>query len=402
MDSITRSLSSSRGTVLAALLSTPLTDRQQIMAQTGLSQATVFRAVDALIGAGIVREGEPVKRMGPGRQATGLIVHSSSFLVCGVDLGGTNCRFVLSDATGLALVRTRRRTPRALNAIELADWIADQVHRLVTRYGDGVSLETVGVGLPGVFSLSKRKVIGSQNLGEIRGTAFVQRLEESLGVATAFENDSNLALLGEQSFGAESEPGTKVLLILGTGLSAAVSMNDHIVGGENGLLGEFGRLPLPGRQLRLRDLVSGAGLLARARVLGYELSSPAEVFAEPGRFGSLEAEVNDAFLFLVSLVALSYEPKTVYVAGGFSESYGVAGLAEVADQVETAVGVRVDLRRSTLGDAAGLLGAMALGLSELYRTLGLGDNQMSRMSAWKNAALDRFNTCPVARDEREK
>jgi predicted NBD/HSP70 family sugar kinase len=49
---------------------------------------------------------------------------------------------------------------------------------------------------------------------------------------------------------------------MGTGLGCAIWLNGRILVGEAGLLGEFDRLRLPDGMHRLRDLLSGADLVA--------------------------------------------------------------------------------------------------------------------------------------------
>ncbi|MBO3682088.1 helix-turn-helix domain-containing protein [Streptomyces sp. NEAU-YJ-81] len=107
---------SNRSAVLAALLSGSELDRQQLIADTGLSRAAVFRIIDDLMEAGLVREGRRLTREGPGRQSTAVGFNHRSALVCGVDLGGTNCRIVVSDALGHPVIRSRDATPHAASA----------------------------------------------------------------------------------------------------------------------------------------------------------------------------------------------------------------------------------------------------------------------------------------------
>jgi predicted NBD/HSP70 family sugar kinase len=369
-----------RGAVIAALLSDPGTDRKQLVEQTGLSWATVARIVDDLLTDGLVLEQQKIVRDGPGRQATALGFNSRSGLVCGIDLGGSNCRMVVADGIGSAVVRCRDRTPRSLGASELAHWIAARVLGLVERYGDGVPLTSVAIGLPGVVAATRDRVVGSFNLPQILGTTFVDAVRAELGVPTIIDNDSNLALLGELRYGVSPKDETVVLLSLGTGLGSAVAINRQVLAGPEGLLGEFGRLRLPHREERLRDLLSGAGLLTLAKAAGHKLTSADEVFAAPGRFGELLDDVHEALLHLVSIVALAYEPSTVVFTGGFSAAFGDHVLRSAAEATYATVGVRSDLRRSELGDNGGLLGAMAAALSSYYTSIGVARQQVASIT----------------------
>jgi predicted NBD/HSP70 family sugar kinase len=94
------------------------------------------------------------------------------------------------------------------------------------------------------------------------GTAFIEQVTRLLEVTTIIANDSNLALVGELQYILLPDAEPTVLLSMGTGPGCAIWLNGRILVGEAGLLGEFGRLRLPGGMHRLRDLLSGADLVA--------------------------------------------------------------------------------------------------------------------------------------------
>ncbi len=391
-----------RGAIIAAVLSGAGIDRRQLVEQTGLSWATVARIVDDLIADGLVLEQHKIVRDGPGRQAAALGFNPRAGLVAGIDLGGTYCRTVIADGLGTALIRCRDETPKDLQAAELARWIAVRVLGLVEQYGDGVRLTSVAIGLPGVVASTKDRVVGAFNLPQILGTTFVETVGAELGVPTVIDNDSNLALLGELHYGELPRDETVVLLSLGTGLGSAVAFNRQVLAGPEGLLGEFGRLRLPGRQERLRDLLSGAGLLSVARAAGHQLGKADEVFADPDRFGDLVGDVREALLHLVSIVALAYEPSTVVFTGGFSGAFGDDVLHEVSDETYETVGVHSDLRRSVLGDSGGLLGAMAAALSGYYTAIGVARHQVASITTPDTGVVALLENSPVDQSVKEE
>jgi predicted NBD/HSP70 family sugar kinase len=397
MDSGTAVRRSNRSAVLEQLLSGREIDRPELVAATGLSQATVFRVVGELLEARVLVEGPTIARAGRGRNATSVRLNGDIAFACGVDLGGTNCRLVLADALGRTLARRRYRTRHDLGPGGFGAWLGSCVRELVERdgraAGGGVPLGAVTVGLPGPVSGDKSRVVGAVNLPQIRDPAFLAALRASVPAPVNIDNDSNLALLGELRYGSVPPTEPTVLLILGTGLSAAVARDGEILAGAQGLLGEFGRLPLPGREQRLRDLLSGAGLAGYARSLGYALESTAEVFADPERFGPLLAEARAAFTHLIEIVALAYEPASILVTGGFSESFTDDWFTGTRDRLRDAVGVDSAVQRSTLGATAGLLGAMAHALGQVYVGLGALGARSSSAGPERDEVLDRFRSC---------
>lgn len=375
MKSIT-GLEPNRTDVLARLLAGDELDIQSLVSDTGLSASTVLRSVDDLMNAQGMVESRPNTQSGPGRPGRRVAVNRRFALVAGVDLGGTNCRIVLADALGKPLGKARSATPADLGSEELADWLAGRIRSLVAEFGDGASLGAVGVGVPGAVSSDRDRVVGSLNLPAIVGTTFMRRLSQTLGVATRFDNDSSLALLGELSYGGTPASDTTVLLILGTGISAAAAVRGEILSGAEGSLGEFGRLPLPGGEARVRDLLSGAALPAYATSRGYPMSSSRELIADPDAFRGLLDEIHSTLEHLLSIIALAYEPATILLSGGFSDLFAPSTLSSIAERMRVRTDVACSVRPSALRDDSGLLGAMALGLLTLYREHGVEAGQL--------------------------
>lgn len=368
-----------RSAVLSVVLSSGLLDRNQITAGAGLSRATVFRIVDELRAAGLVEETELEPPSGPGRPPVGIRAIAGARRVCGVDLGGSQCRLVIADLLGHPVARSHHQTPRDLDGAGLAHWIADRVGELGHGAGRAETLGAVAIGLPGALSGDSSRVVASQNLPPIRGTEFIAALQGAFAAPVSLENDSNLALLGELRYGSLGSTDTVSLLAIGTGLGSAAAIDGNILRAQDGRLGEFGRLNLPGSKTRIRDLVSGAGLVAYAQESGIDIADAGEVLAAPDRFGSLYRQIVEALVHLVAIVSLAYEPHSILVTGGFSHGLDDALLLRVSRDVSELVGTTVDLRRTSLGDHAGLYGALALALRGLYRSLGVLDDHLAQI-----------------------
>jgi predicted NBD/HSP70 family sugar kinase len=391
MASVGLTRSANRSAVLSVLLSGRLLDRNRIIDGSQLSRATVFRIVDDLRAAGLVKESELEPRTGRGRPPVGIQLIGTARRVCGVDLGGTHCRIVVADLLGRTITRAQQRTPANVDGPQLAGWIADRVAELsrpTRRYG---KLASVAIGLPGALSGDALQVVGSQNLPPIRGTAFIEAIHQAIGVPVILENDSNLALLGELRYGSLAADDTVALLSIGTGLGSAAAIDGRILRAKDGRLGEFGRLNLPGSKTRIRDLVSGAGLVDYARESGIDISDSREVLAAPGGFGGLHRQVVEALVHLVAIVALAYEPRSILMTGGFSRGLDDTLLRRVEAEVAEIVGVAVGIRRTSLGDHAGLYGALAAALGGLYASLGVLDEHLGSIDVDRGRVVELFD-----------
>jgi len=368
-----------RSAVMSVVLSGGLLDRNQISAGSGLSRATVFRIVDELRAAGLVEETELEPLSGPGRPPVGIRANAAARRVCGVDLGGARCRLVIANLLGHPVARAHHQTPHDLDGPMLARWIADRVAELDHGHGRPDALGAVTIGLPGALSGDASRVVASQNLPPIRGTEFIAALPDAFTAPVTVENDSNLALLGELRYGSLESADTISLLAIGTGLGSAAAIDGAILRAQDGRLGEFGRLNLPGSKIRIRDLVSGAGLVAYAQQSGIDITDARQILATPDRFGGLHRQIVEALAHLVAIVALAYEPRSILVTGGFSHGLDDALLRRVSQDVSEIVGTTVGLRRASLGDHAGLYGALAMAVRCLYRSLGVLDDHQAQI-----------------------
>lgn len=364
-------LEPSRSEVLARLLSGEETDVLELAAKTGLSQSTVFRSVDELLKVPHLLERRIARQGGRGRPTTKIVLNRRFALLAAVALDSQTTRFAITDALGGAMGERHIETPPHLTGEALADWITTQVENLRADLGEGAPLGALAVGIPGALSRDKTRVVGSLNLPVITGAAFVSRLSAGLGVPVRFENDSHLALLGELSYGSVDRAGTAVLVTMSTGLSAAIAVEGEILVGDEGSLGEFGRLPLTQWNLRLEDLLSEAGLSEVLRADGVATASSAGLAAWLAASPDTRARVDEAFEHLLAIIALAYEPHTIMVTGSFAGLFDDQHLAELSARVAHSVLVECDIRRADLGDDSTVLGAVALASAALFEEFGV-------------------------------
>jgi predicted NBD/HSP70 family sugar kinase len=346
--------------------------RQELVRRTHLGTATVFRIADALQEEKLVVDAAIIEKKERGRKAMSIAINRQYSLACGIDLGGTNCRIVIADLAGTPLQISYQPTPVHLDAVGLATWVVEQVRALVAATGTGSPLGAAAIGLPGVVAADYRTVVASENLNQIIGTAFTDELIKQIAVPVKIGNDSNISLLGEMQYGRARGARNVVMFTLGTGLGTGVSVNGSVISGQSGLVGEFGRLRLPASGLRMRQLLSGAGLAQYARSRGVPVTSAADVFlADTEEKAAIVAEVHSAARHLVSLAALAYEPELILFAGGFSDAFGDELISEFGETLAADLGVHTEIRRSALTKIVGILGSLTAALALLRTELGV-------------------------------
>src|ERR1700733_14812054 len=129
-----------RSAVLTAIIATGRATRAGLVGSAGLSPEAASDAADILLTEGLIAQSADLLTAGTGLG-----------LVCGIDLGASNCRFLVADLLGTPVKISHDLTPISIGAEALADWLAGRV-AAVTAAGAGAPVRAVVVGLPGMVA----------------------------------------------------------------------------------------------------------------------------------------------------------------------------------------------------------------------------------------------------------
>jgi len=159
----------------------------------------------------------------------------------GIDLGGTNVRFVLLDATNQPSEVFQLRTVSGRD--ELVKQMVCGARKLMADHGLGPEdVLAVGIGSPGPLSPSKGIVIETPNLPDMANMPLRDLVSDGLGIPAALENDANAAAYGEYICGAGRGARDMVLLTLGTGVGSGIVIDGRILHGAHEVGGEIGHM----------------------------------------------------------------------------------------------------------------------------------------------------------------
>jgi predicted NBD/HSP70 family sugar kinase len=367
-----------RSTVLTELLVSSPTTRVALAEATGLSGATVTRVIDSLVEEGLARDLSLLPANGRGRRAVLMEAIADRALSVGIDLGSSNTRMVVMDLLGEVVIVDRILTPADLGTEELAGWLASFARN---RLGDKwPAVAGFAVGLPGAVNPATRSISNAPHLAQIEDPAFLPSMEKALGMAIEIDNDANYALLGEQHFGAARKASNAVMFTLGAGLGAGVMVDGRLMRGTNGLVGEFGSLPVGPLGSRLEHMVTGPGIMLRASELGISLESPADLFISTSDESiiMLRRQFEQALLVAITAAVVSADPEIVVLGGGIAASlHGTLGFLKrsLAQNLRTSP----ELAIAQLGDLPGALGAGVQGLHHVYAQYGIPPHELARI-----------------------
>lgn len=171
----------------------------------------------------------------------------------GIDLGGTKIEGIALE-DGLEVARVRIPAPhgdyeRTLAAIA---GLVDEIER-TGRQAAGARppappiasvAASIGIGIPGTLS-SATGLVKNANSTWLNGRPLQADLERRLGRTVRIANDANCFAISEATDGAGAGADVVFGVIVGTGTGAGVVVRGQVLGGPNGVAGEWGHNPLP-------------------------------------------------------------------------------------------------------------------------------------------------------------
>ncbi|GIT80513.1 sugar kinase [Leifsonia sp. LS1] len=366
-----------REAVLTALFAARPASRKVIAERSGISPATVTRAVEQLLAEGVVEETSEIISESRGRRAVELDIVADRRLAMGVDFGATNTRILVVDLLGRPIARRSVPTPAHEDGQLLAEWLADEARATAGDVWERIAF--VCLGMPGAVG-RQRTVSNAPNLPQVESPGFLDAVEEAFGRPMGFDNDANYALLGELHYGAATDSPNAAMLTIGYGLGAGLAIDGHILQGERGLIGEFGQLPIGPLGARLEHMVTGSGIMRRAAEAGVALSEPAALFAPdaPPALLGLRAQFDQALTIVLAAVTVASDPQTIVLGGGIATSLAPA-LDRYRIALEQSLRVSPAIVTARLGSYSGAVGAAVAALHQVYAALGVHPDVIVRL-----------------------
>lgn len=162
----------------------------------------------------------------------------------GIDIGGTGTRLQLMEEgrvwTTYRKVSTSSwaQQPDALNA--LGQLIIDTL--------EDKSISGIMLGLPGVLSRSRQRVISLPFIPALDGQPVCEILSQHIGVPVSMDKDVN-QLMTWDLMQLDNLPDSAVGIYPGTGMGNSLWLNGQFYHGQHGGAGELGHIPIEGNEL---------------------------------------------------------------------------------------------------------------------------------------------------------
>ena len=320
--------------------------------------------------------------------------------IIGVDVGGTKCAVTYGQKEGFELHIREKIRFATTDVDETIANIVRAVDDVMRKNGlTAGNTAAIGVSCGGPLDSRTGVVMSPPNLPGWDNIPIVKLLGDRFGIRTGIHNDANACALAEWKFGAGIGARNMAFLTFGTGLGAGLILDGKLYAGTNDNAGELGHIRLSdfgpvgyGKCGSFEGFASGGGIaqLARFKVSEKHQMGQRVSWCVPGQLDEITArDVADAAAAGDELALEIYRISATYLGRGLAividlinpEVIVIGGTLSVAKEylmlpVRNAINkyslmlVNKDtqIRLSTLGERAGVMGACILARS---KSLGL-------------------------------
>jgi predicted NBD/HSP70 family sugar kinase len=362
------------GDILELIRHGRATTRGDVLELTGLSRMTVAQRLDALLGAGMVVEGETGEATG-GRRRRSLAFNSAQSRVVAAAVDTTHTRIAVTDLSGTVLGDTVIDVPVEAGPSVVLDQIAAGLTLLLEKH-DLVPGDLCGAGLslPGPIDPLSGRPSQPPILPGWDAYPVAEHLQAGLpDVPVLTANDADAAALGEYAAGHD---GLRALCLVkvSTGIGTGIVIDGRLYTGADGGAGDIGHVRVSprsdalcqcGMQGCLAAVASGRAVAAELTDHGYPATSGHEV-RELLRAGNADAaritqQAGRRIGEVMATVVCLLNPEVLLIGGDLASAPLLSGIRETLYRSALPRATRhMALQLGTLGEDAAVVGLTRL------------------------------------------
>jgi predicted NBD/HSP70 family sugar kinase len=307
---------------------------------------------------------------GVGRRAQTYRLSPCAGFAVGIDLGGTNFRSGLVDFSGNVLGELSIATPHS-SVDELLEIMSMTISQLFEKANVRVSeLAQIVIGIPGVVNPVTGVVSNAPNLEYLDNLILRDLIEAKFNVSTLVENDVNIAALGELEKSNTEDFG---FIAIGTGVGMGLILEGELRRGFNGGAGEIGYLPLGeninqlSREGHFEELIGGHAIELKYFNQVKNKKTLIEIFESASNGDKISENIVNELARNIALgiraICSILDLGEIILGGGIGSRQDL--YKKVLDHLKKSMVNPPNVKVSTLGARAGLVGAMSYALSEM-------------------------------------
>lgn len=376
--------------------------RSELVARTGLSRGVVAQRVGELVDRGLVVEGDPGPSTG-GRPPRQIAFRADAGHLLVADLGATSIDVAITTLDGRILAHHDEPAKIADGPEQCLSRVDELFAQLVatTRSVPG-PLWGIGIGVPGPVEFRTGRPISPPIMPGWDRYPVRERFAARYHAPVWVDNDVNILALGEWRAGVAAGHDNVVVVKIGTGIGAGIISDGRLHRGAQGSAGDVGHTQVTddpavvcrcGNVGCLEALAGGAALArageaaareGRSKFLRAALDRAGTITAadvaqaashgDPVAVGLLQSAGRLVGLMLSTVVNF-FNPSLIVIGGGVAQSGDqlLAAIRETVYRRSLPLATRdLLIQRSSLGGLAGVIGASAMVVDQLFSRESIG------------------------------
>lgn len=233
-------------------------------------------------------------------------------MILGIDIGGTNITFGQVKDCKVVKSFAVKSFEREWTLDRTLEYLCTQIDTLFSP-----DVEGIGFGVPTVVDVENGIVYDAANIPSWKKVELKSFFEKRYGCPVRVNNDSNCYALGAYaSIPEASRPGSMVAMTLGTGVGMGIVVGGKLFCGANCGAGELSCLPY--LDATMEDYASKKFFHNRGT---NPKAARAEALAGNPEAIALFKEYGTHIGYAVSTILYAYDPQTIVLGGGVSNSY---------------------------------------------------------------------------------
>lgn len=227
------------------LLASGPQSRAELARKLDVSRSTMSLLISSLIAEGAVEEIniDADSTKSAGRPGTRVAVVNSQGYYIGIDFGRIFIKAAISDANYRIIEQTSGDFDIEMPAEAALDFAASKVEEIIASSGvDRSQIKGVGIGVPGPVDAETGQLHSGSILARWVGTDVPGGLARRLSLPVYMDNDANLGMLAESTYGAARHTSVALYVLLSVGVGLGIAFNGRVFRGASGIAGELGHV----------------------------------------------------------------------------------------------------------------------------------------------------------------
>ncbi len=292
-------------------------------------------------------------------------------LIIGIDLGGTKIMVGAITKEGKIIGEPIKvPTGSSDSAEDIVKRIINSVEKVLLNNTTKMNeVLGIGIGSTGPLDIKDGIILECPQLPTMNFFPLRETIKKYFNIPVFMNNDANCLIYGETIFGAAAGKKNVVGFTLGTGIGAAIVLNQKLFNGSTDTAGEVWISPYKGGIIE--DYISGEGVSNIYKTISGKEKSSLDIFnlAETGDKDAIETwkEFGKHLAFAIAWSVNLIDPEVIILGGSISNAYEFFAESlekNLRKSICPVPSEKTKIVIASLGEFAGFIGAASLVLEQ--------------------------------------